>query len=358
MLRRVLSTAASGFDLAVGAAVLRRSSRARARSKSESLGHVARMEALATIRELYDQPSHFEHPGTFFVPAITPEPRLEPVRPMRVRGAEIEVVDATWTSGSAPLCEAVAATYGGHVANATAAARLFLGPGTDRPVAILVHGYRCGQYPLEERLWPVTWLLERGLDVALAVLPFHASRLPRGSGPLFPSSDPRFTNEGFRQAVHDLASLKRWFEVRGSPAVGAMGMSLGGYTTALLATAVDDLAFAIPMIPLCSIADAAREGGRLVGEASERVLQHEALDAAHRCVSPVARPPRIAPDRVLVVAAAGDRITPIAHARRLAAHFGAPLESFTGGHVLQFGRAQGFRAAGRMLGRLGLLGGS
>jgi hypothetical protein len=42
------------------------------------------------------------------------------------------------------------------------------------------------------------------------------------------------------------------------------------------------------------------------------------------------------------------------HARRLASHFNAPLELMTGGHLLQFGRADAFRAIGRMLGRLGL----
>ncbi len=46
---------------------------------------------------------------------------------------------------------------------------------------------------------------------------------------------------------------------------------------------------------------------------------------------------------------------PPTHARWLADHFGAPLTTFHGGHVLQFGRAHGFRAAAKMLGRLGLL---
>jgi pimeloyl-ACP methyl ester carboxylesterase len=55
-----------------------------------------------------------------------------------------------------------------------------------------------------------------------------------------------------------------------------------------------------------------------------------------------------------VLGAEGDRITPIAHARRLAEHFGAPLEVFAGGHILQFGRADAFRAAGKLLGRLRL----
>ena len=142
---------------------------------------------------------------------------------------------------------------------------------------------------------------------------------------------------------------------RGAESVGVMGMSLGGYTTSLLATLDDDLAFAVPIIPLASIPEIARSAGRFVGSPEEQTLQCEALDAVHRAVSPFARTPRIDPDRMLVLAALGDKITPIEHARKLADHFGASLETFHGGHILQFGRADAFRSVGRLLGRLGLL---
>jgi predicted alpha/beta hydrolase family esterase len=52
---------------------------------------------------------------------------------------------------------------------------------------------------------------------------------------------------------------------------------------------------------------------------------------------------------VLVVAAESDQITPISHAERLAQHFGASLVRFGGGHLLQFGRGEAFRAVGRWL---------
>jgi predicted alpha/beta hydrolase family esterase len=60
---------------------------------------------------------------------------------------------------------------------------------------------------------------------------------------------------------------------------------------------------------------------------------------------------------MLILAASGDKITPVEHARRLADHFGAPLEMFDGGHILQFGRADAFRSVGKLLGRLGLMAG-
>ena len=134
-----------------------------------------------------------------------------------------------------------------------------------------------------------------------------------------------------------------------------MGMSLGGYTTALLATIEPSLAFAVPVIPLASIADFARDHGRFVGTPEEQSHQHRALESSMRVVSPLGRTPRVPSERVLIVAAEADRITPIAHAHRLAAHFGARMETFHGGHLLQFGRSRAFREVGRLLGRLGLL---
>jgi dienelactone hydrolase len=350
MIRHVLNQAASQFDAAAGALLFHRSARSRARSRSESLGHDERMAALAEIASIYDAPGAggaplFADPG--------------PIAPRAVRVRSLpggEVADWTWPSEFSLHCDAVAERYLGPAPNKTAAARLFLHADRPRPAALLLHGYRAGQYAIEERAWPVDWLYEKGLDVAIVVLPFHGVRAHRLGAPLFPGSDPRITNEGFRQAVFDVRALARHLYDRGAPAVGVMGMSLGGYTASLVATVEERLSFAVPIIPLASIADMADALGRFVGTPEEQRAQREALDRAHRAVSPLARTPRIAGDRVLVAAAEGDRITPPDHARKLAQHFGAQLEMFPGGHLLQLGRGQAFRAIGRMLGRLGIFG--
>ncbi|HLM74171.1 MAG TPA: hypothetical protein VK459_15800 [Polyangiaceae bacterium] len=350
MILRLLTPIASQVDKAINAAVLEAGRKARKRSGPESLGHDERMQALERIRAIYDRPEHFADPSPLFAEPSAIDPALTHVR--LLPGGR--VVDAVWESGFTPHCADIAERYLGFAQNRSAAARLFLHEGAPRPAVLLVHGYRCGQFAFEERAWPVRWLFERGLDVALTVLPFHAVRAARRGPPAFPSNDPRVTNEGFRQAVADLRGLSRFLRDRGAPAVGVMGMSLGGYTTSLLATVDSSLAFAVPIIPLASIADVARHNDRFVGTPDQKRAQHEALDAVHRAVSPFARPPRISPDRTLVVGAAGDQITPVDHARRLAAHFNAPLEVMAGGHLLQLGRADAFRAIGRMLGRLGM----
>jgi dienelactone hydrolase len=331
------SVIAAGVDRSVVAAMTLRSRRRR--SRAESLGHAQRMAALASVAEAYPVAD------TFFPPPRPIVPRLDAVRP--------GVYDASWPSGYEPHGRVVRDAYLGHEENRTAWARLFLGE-RPRPAVILVHGYLGGHWRMEERAWPIAWLDRRGLDVAIPVLPFHALR-GDGRGPRFPGADPRFTNEGFRQAVHDLRALAAFLRSRGAPSVGIMGMSLGGYTTALMATVERSLAFAVPMIPLASVADFARDQGRIRGTEDEIDEVHRALERANRVVSPLARPSLVPRERTLVIAAAADRITPIAHAQRIARHLDTRMLTMPGGHLLQIGRGDAFREVARLLGRLGIL---
>jgi pimeloyl-ACP methyl ester carboxylesterase len=341
--------AGAAVDRLASYAFVGRTKRARARSSAESLGPAERERALAAIASTWD-PATLDDDRLFpRSPAI--DPKLARVRAL----SGGDVVDASWASAFTPIDDAVTERYAARAENARAAVRLFLHH-EPRPAAVLVHGYRAGRFSFEERAWPVSWLFERGLDVALFTLPGHGAR-GRGDGgaPFWPSSDPRVTNEGFRQAMFDLGALVDHLHARGAPSVGVMGMSLGGYTTALAATVERGLSFAMPIIPLASLPDVAREGDRYVGTPEEQRTQHELLERAHLAVSPLARAPLIDPSRTLVVAATGDRITPVAHARKLAAHLGAPIVELAGGHLLQMWRGEAFRQVGRLLGGLGLL---
>jgi pimeloyl-ACP methyl ester carboxylesterase len=335
----ILGAAAGAVDRALIAAVRLREQRRPARG--ERFSHDERMHALAAIREAYAGSELWGDTEACF----TAPPRIEP--PLtRVRALQggVDVFDIAWPSEFSP--HLVREKYLAYEANRTARARLYLG-NAPRPAIVLIHGYLAGQWRVEERAWPIRWLARR-YDVALALLPFHALRAAPDERHPFPGPDPRFTNEGFRQAVLDLRTLVRFLRARGAPSVGVMGMSLGGYTAALLATIEPGLAFATPIIPLASLADFARDQGRL-GTGEQVIAQRDALEAAHHLVSPFARPPRVPKERVLIVGAESDRITPIAHAERLAAHFGAQLVRMGGGHILQFGRGDAFRSVGRWI---------
>ncbi len=356
VVRMAQASLASRIDEIVGAFALGRSERSRARSRSEALDHAQRMDALAALHERHSS-AHFAAPPEIFFGRAGHAGAWQ-TRTARRIGSTGEVIDVRWRSGYeivAPEAD-VRNRYSRSSANEWAHARLWLHGDRPRPTAILVHGYRGGNFAMEERAWPMRFFFDRlGLDLALAVLPFHGARNLRGKRPLFPSSDPRLNVEAFRHAIWDLISLRRALGDRGAPAVGMMGMSLGGYTTALALTVDPQLAFGVPLIPLASIADFARDAGRLVGTPSERLVQHAALEEAHRPVSPFTRTTHLLPRQMRVIAGQADRITPTSHAERLATHLQAPLSLFHGGHLLQFGRGEGFREVARMLRDLELL---
>jgi len=303
-------------------------------------GHEARMHALRTVEA---RMSALELERFF------PEPRaIEPLERERgALGSGLIRRDLAWESRAETFFPELAVPFNSTLENRVALARSFARK-APRPLAILVHGYMLGQLAVEERVWPIRELDALGFDTALYVLPFHGRRASPGhSGrPQFPGLEPRFAMEGFRQAVTDLRELTRYFRERGHAKVGLLGMSLGGYTAALTATVDSSLDFLAPIVPLASLADFALEQGELPEAPEPRALEHALRERVYRHVSPVHRTPLIAPERVLVIGAKADRITPISHAKRLASHFRAELVALPGSHMFQWGRAE-------VLGKLG-----
>jgi dipeptidyl aminopeptidase/acylaminoacyl peptidase len=169
--------------------------------------------------------------------------------------------------------------------------------------------------------------------------------------PAFPSSDPRFTIEGLRQLVRDHTALFDYLLAGRASSLGVMGMSLGGYGSALLATLDDRLKLAVLVIPLAAIEDFALTHGRFTGNSDEQEAQRSAMHAAHWTVSPLARPPLVKGERVVVVAGESDFVTGAAHARRLSEHFETPVSTFEGGHLLPFGRSRAFTPVWELLNR-------
>lgn len=349
--KRIVTPITAGFDRAASRVIFGRSEHSKSRSAAESLGPPERIARLREITAFYEGRGE---PDTLFPLVPADHVREESVGRIGERG---EIVDVRWHSALLPLCtepDVVRRLEARADVNHTAIVRHYRHLDRARPTIVLIHGYLGGVFAIEEVAFPVRWLFDRGLDVVLAVLPHHGPRGIRGKRPLLPHSDPRITIESFRHGIVDLRTLVAFLRARGAPVVGAMGMSLGGYTSALLAT-IEPIDFVVPMIPLASIADFARDGDRLVGTATQRREQHEALERAHCVVSPLWRPSRVDPERALVIAGSGDRITPPSHAEKLAQHLGARLHVFDGGHLLQVGRDEGFRELARMLARAGWL---
>ncbi len=288
-------------------------------------------------------------PSRFF-----PEPAMPEVREEKSGGA----IDLTFPSTYVPFARSYLDEHERWRENLTMHARLHSkGPG--RPALVLIHGWGGGAYWLEERAFVVPYWLRHGWDVVLAQLPFHGARAPRlhgeataRSGALFPSANLVRTNEGFGQAIHDLRALARWLRARGAPAIAAMGMSLGGYTTALWAT-IEPLDAAIAMIPAVSMSELMWRHGEhspARRKAEKAGVSGDLLDEVFKVHAPTTRPPLVARERLMIVAGRGDRITPPDQARALHAHWGeCAIHWFPGGHLAQVGRGDAFRAVRRHL---------
>jgi dienelactone hydrolase len=339
-----LGNAGAAFDAAVVNLALDRAGPKPSDAEAE-----AALEALARVSAAYADPRFITEPDTFFAPPDAAEVTVVATRPLRDGGA---VDDLRARSAFSTVHPAPRDRYAAHANNAFAHARHLRHP-TPRATVMCIHGYLGGALAFEERAFNARWLYDLGLDVLVTVLPFHGERATPGKRGIFPGKDPWRTVEGFAHAVSDLRAWSRWLRGRGAPRVMSFGMSLGGYTAALLATVDGSVAPAALMIPLASLADAYVEHREGRPDAPPAWIAPR-IDDAYRVVSPFARTPRLRGEDIMVIAASGDRITRGSHAARLRAHFGdGPFETFVGGHMLQFGRGAAFESLARWLGDRG-----
>ncbi|MBW2294090.1 MAG: alpha/beta hydrolase family protein, partial [Deltaproteobacteria bacterium] len=216
-----------------------------------------------------------------------------------------------------------------------------------RGTVIALHGFAMGRPGIDAiALFARQWY-ERGLDVVLLTLPEHGARAPsssRFSGECFAVPHVDRLGEAVRTAIHEIFALKGWLREQGDAPVGLLGLSLGGYLTALAVGLSDDFDFAIPIVPPACIGDLAwrvfrgtshyKRGGPAAMSAAE-------LRAGFRAHSPLAHPSKIAKERLLIVAGRGDRVVPPEHPTALWEHWDRPaIHWFGGSHLAPFGRAR------------------
>ena len=334
--RKMLGLAANALDRAVVRAVhLRSARRAAAR---DGLTPSRKLEVLRRAAD--DYAPALAGPADAFFERPT-DVHVTTTRVARLRGRLTDdaagTFDLAWPSDVPAWLPAMRGPLRTRRENLVGRARVYRG-GAGRPVVVCLHGYLGGNFAIEERKFPRDFFFENGIDIALPVLPHHAMRGARGQGPPpFPSVDPALTNEGFRQAIYDLRVLVAHLRAEGAPWVGRVGSSLGGHTVTLLATLDDDFAFVVPIVPLASVADFARDHGEL-GDGPDSTRLYEAFEKANAVVSPYTRPSRVSPTRAFVIGAEGDAITGVSHAERIARHLGTKVIVAAGGHLLQLWR--------------------
>jgi hypothetical protein len=221
-------------------------------------------------------------------------------------------------------------------------------------MAIVINGFSSGHHLIERLAWPIQLFRRQGIGVALYALPFHGPR-SHVFPPEWPGEDLRMLIEGFRQAIWDLRVAIRALREQGAKRVGVIGMSLGGYTSSLLATVTSDVDFVIPYLPIASIPDFMEEHGLMPTSADLQPELAEAYRAHMNAISPLCRAPAVAPERITVISGELDRLATVEHGETLSEHLGCRHVIFRGAHMIQKGRAQAFKDTFRELRRNGVL---
>jgi hypothetical protein len=121
------------------------------------------------------------------------------------------------------------------------------------PTLCLIHGFMGSAYLFNGLFFSLPWFYRSGYDVLLYTLPFHGkraeSRSPYSGYGYFADGFAGFA-ESMAQAVHDFRSVLDYLEHTGVARIALTGMSLGGYTAALIAGVDDRVQAVIPNVPV------------------------------------------------------------------------------------------------------------
>jgi hypothetical protein len=300
------------------------------------LGDLPRLRRdVHAARELYRDRGWLEKPLSYHVtpPALTdPE-----VRRRRVRGMDYEHL--RFASGFEPRPEEPRRdVWLRGEKNRTAHAWALRHPDPARPWLVCIHGYQMGDALIDFAAFEAERLHRAyGMNLLFPVLPLHGPRKEgRRSGDGYLAGEPLDTVHAVAQAMWDLRRLLSWIRSQGATKIGVHGLSLGGFHTALLACLDEDLACAIPGIPLADVTRVVwRHGPPLRIRHFERNgVVHEEVSEVLRVVSPLALEPRVAHDRRYLYAAVADRLVPADQVHDLWRHWGEPeIVWYQGGHV-------------------------
>jgi hypothetical protein len=206
-----------------------------------------------------------------------------------------------------------------------------------QPWLVCLHGYRMGAPLIDLSAFQPRWLHKHlGFNLLVPVLPLHGPRSFGRSGDGFLGGDLLDTIHAEAQAMWDLRRMLAWVRAGTDAPIGVYGLSLGGYTTALLASLDDGLACAVAGIPAT---DFARTFYRHGGPWQERAAAHTGLSQAKmeevlRVVSPLALAPKVPHEGRAIFAGVGDRLVPPDQVRDLWRHWGEPrIAWYQGSHL-------------------------
>jgi pimeloyl-ACP methyl ester carboxylesterase len=225
------------------------------------------------------------------------------------------------------------------------------------PTLCLIHGFMGSPYLLNGLWMSLPWFYRSGYDVLLYTLPFHGRRAEKYS----PFSGYGYFSHGLTgfaeamgQAVYDFRSIVDYLRFTGVENIALTGISLGGYTTSLIAAVEDRIDAVIPNVPVVSIETEMDEwfpanklftAGRKIGG-----ISREEFVAASAYHSPLNYKPLVPRDRRLIITGLGDRLAPPEQAEMLWHHWDhCALHWFPGNHILHVSQPEYLRRMTRFM---------
>lgn len=225
-----------------------------------------------------------------------------------------------------------------YSANRTAYAWVLRNINPNAPWLVCVHGYQMGFPLLDLGMFRPEWLQRKlGFNLVIPTLPLHGYRkVGRLSGDGYLAGEVLDTLHAEAQAIWDLRRVLSWVRTQSDAPVSVYGLSLGGYTAALLSGFDPKLHTVVSGVPVTDFAELLElHSPTPVVEAQKSVgLTTEKLQAAYRVISPFSVTPTPPAERRILFAGISDRLAPAAHVQALWEHWQRPqILWYQGGHV-------------------------
>ena len=226
-----------------------------------------------------------------------------------------------------------------------------------RPTLCLIHGFMGSAYLFNGLFFSLPWFFRSGYDVLLYTLPFHGARAEQNSpysGYGYFADGMAGFAEAMAQAVHDFRSVIDYLEHTGVDRIALTGMSLGGYTSALIASVDDRIQAVIPNVPVVTPEAAFDDwfpANKLVHLGNRLAHVDKAKsDAATMFHSPLNYAPVVPKERRLIIAGLGDKLAPPQQAELLWRHWDrCAFHWFPGNHILHVSQPDYLRRMTRFL---------